>query len=207
MSRILIVDDHPSVREGLRTVLSRELQPVQIEVASTAPEAVERAGRFDPDLVILDMTVPGRSGPELVADLKGANPRLRILVYTVHEEQQLGARAIRAGADGYLTKDKPMSELMAAARELLAGRRYITHALGEALADAVSGPVEPHALLSDREWQVLRLLVAGTTQSQIADTLNLSAKTVNTYRNRILDKLQLSTTAELIRYALTHKIE
>ena len=206
MNCILIVDDHPSVREGLRSLLSRELQPVRIEMAGTAPEAVQQAEQCDPDLIILDMTVPGRSGPGLVADLKRANPRSRILVYTVHEEQQLGVRVIRAGAEGYLTKDKPMSEVMAAARDLLAGKRYITPALAEALAEAIAGPAEPHALLSDREMQVLRLLVQGIPQSEIAATLNLSVKTVGTYRTRILEKLRLSTTAELIRYALTHNL-
>mgnify|MGYP005809708683 CR=1 FL=1 len=207
MSRILIVDDHPSVREGLRSVMLREFESVETEMAGTAMEALERAREFDPDVVILDMTVPGLSGPELVADLKKANARCRILVYTVLEEQQLGARTIRAGADGYLTKDKPMSQVMSAVRDLLAGRRHITPALAEALAEAISGPVELHTLLSDREMQVMRQLVQGAQQSEIAASLNLSVKTVGTYRTRILEKLRLSTTAELIRYGLTHNLD
>jgi DNA-binding NarL/FixJ family response regulator len=207
MSRILIVDDHPSVREGLQSVLAREFQSVETDMAGTAAEALRRAREFDPDVVILDMTVPGLSGPELVADLKRANSRSRILVYTVHEEQQLGARTIRAGADGYLTKDKPMTQVMAAVRDLLAGKRHITTALADALAEAISGPVELHTLLSDREMQVMRQLVRGEQQSEIAASLNLSVKTVGTYRTRILEKLRLTTTAELIRYGLTHKLD
>jgi DNA-binding NarL/FixJ family response regulator len=163
--------------------------------------------QFDPDVVILDMTVPGLSGPELVADLKRANSSSRILVYTVLEEQQLGARTIRAGADGYLTKDRPMTLVMAAVRDLLAGKRHITPALADALAEAISGPVELHTLLSDREMQVMRQLVKGEQQSEIATSLNLSVKTVGTYRTRILEKLRLTTTAELIRYGLTHKLD
>lgn len=207
MSRILIVDDHPSVREGLQSVLSREFPGIETAMAATAAEALSSASRFDPDVVILDMTVPGLSGPELVASLKRANARTRILVYTVLEEQQLGARSIRAGADSYLTKDKPMSQVMAAIHDLLAGRRHITPALAEALAEAISGPVEPHTLLSDREMQVMRQLVRGAQQSEIAASLNLSVKTVGTYRSRILEKLRLSTTGELIRYGVTHRLD
>jgi DNA-binding NarL/FixJ family response regulator len=207
MSRILIVDDHPAVGEGLFTVLARDLQGIEADVAGTVPEALDRLSQFDPDLVILDMIMPGVSGPELVARMKRTHPRSRILVYTVIEEQQLGARAIRAGADSYLTKDKPMSHLTDAVRDLLAGQRHITRELADALAEAISGPVELHMLLSDREMRVLRQLIRGTNPSDTAAALNLSVKTVGVHRTRILEKLRLSTTAELIRYGLMHNLE
>jgi DNA-binding NarL/FixJ family response regulator len=207
MSRILIVDDHPCVREGLQVVLSREFGDVETDVAASAREALQRAKQFGPDVVILDMIIPGLVGPELVARLKRVSPTSRILVYTVIEEQQLGVRAIRAGADSYITKDKPMKQVIAAVGDLLAGRRHITPALADALAEAISGPVDLHALLSNAELRVLQQLVRGAKRSNIATTLNLSIKTVCTYRARILEKLHLSTTAELIRYGLTHHLD
>jgi len=204
---ILVVDDHPSVLEGIRAVLSRGIQNAVIDGASTAPEAVSKCARQEYGVIVTDMSLPGRSGPELVAELKRLQPGASILVYSVHSEQQFGVRAIRAGADGYLTKDRPIEDLLEAVRVLLSGRKYITNGLAVALAEAVGGPVEPISLLSDRELQVLRMVVRGASTSDIADRLHLSAKTVSTYRSRILEKLRISNTADLIRYALHHGVE
>jgi DNA-binding NarL/FixJ family response regulator len=204
---ILVVDDHPSVLEGIRAVLCREIENSVVDAAAVASEAVSKCSSQDYSLVVLDMSLPGRSGPELVAELKRIQPKTSILVYTVHSEQQLGIRAIRAGADGYLTKDRPIQELLSAVQLLLCGKKYITHELALALAEAVSGPAEPLSLLSDRELQVLRMIVHGTSISDIAGNLNLSVKTVSTYRSRILEKLRLSGTADLIRYAPQHGVE
>ena len=205
--RILVIDDHPSVAEGIRAVLCRAVQDSTVDVASTAPEAVEKCSSENYAVLVVDMSLPGRSGPELVAELKRVQPGASILVYSVHSEQQFGVRAVRAGADGYLTKDRPIEELLEAVRVLLSGKKYITNELALALAEAVSGPAEPITLLSDRELQVLRLVVHGASTSDIAYRLHLSVKTVSTYRGRILEKLRVSSTADLIRYALQHGVE
>ncbi len=205
--KILVVDDHPSVLEGIRSVLAREIRDAEVEVAATAQEATAKCNRDRFHVVVLDMSLPGRSGPELIAELKRLQPETSILVYTVHSEQQFGVRSIRAGADGYLTKDRAIQELLEAVRALLKGKKYITPELAVALADAVSGPAEPLTLLSDREMQVLRMVVRGASTSDIAAKLNLSVKTVSTYRSRILEKLRLSSTADLVRYALQHGVE
>ena len=204
---ILVVDDHPSVLEGIRAVLSRGIQNALIDGASTAPEAVSKCSGQQYAVIVTDMSLPGRSGPELVGELKRLQPGASILVYSVHSEQQFVVRAIRAGADGYLTKDRPIEELLEAVRVLVSGRKYITNDLALALAEAVGGPVEPISLLSDRELQVLRMVVRGASTSDIAYRLHLSAKTVSTYRSRILEKLRISNTADLIRYALQHGVE
>jgi DNA-binding NarL/FixJ family response regulator len=204
---ILVIDDHPSVLEGIRAVLSRGIQTAVIDGASTAPEAVSKCSGREYGVMVVDMSLPGRSGPELVAELKRLQPASSILVYSVHSEQQFGVRSIRAGADGYLTKDRPIEELLEAVRILASGKKYITNDLALALAEAVGNPVEPINLLSDRELQVLRMVVRGASTSDIAYRLNLSAKTVSTYRSRILEKLRISNTADLIRYALQHGVE
>jgi two-component system, NarL family, invasion response regulator UvrY len=205
--KILVIDDHPSVAEGIRTVLCRAVRDSTVDVASTAPEAVSKCSSQEYAVLVLDMSLPGRSGPELVAELKRVQSTASILVYSVHSEQQFGVRAIRAGADGYLTKDRPIEELLEAVRVLLSGKKYITNELALALAEAVSGPVEPISLLSDRELQVLRMVVHGASTSDMAYRLHLSVKTVSTYRSRILEKLRVSSTADLIRYALQHGVE
>ena len=205
--KILVVDDHPSVAEGIRAVLRGAVSDSTVDLASTAPEATAKCSTEQYALLVVDMSLPGRSGPELVAELRRLQPAGAILVYSVHAEQQFGVRAVRAGADGYLTKDRPIEELLGAARVLLSGKKYITNGLSVALAEAVSGPAEPMSLLSDRELQVLRMVVHGASTSDIAYRLHLSVKTVSTYRSRILEKLRVSGTAELIRYALTHGVE
>jgi two-component system, NarL family, invasion response regulator UvrY len=160
------------------------------------------------DVVLLDLSMPGRGGLESVRELKDLSPSTSILIYTAHPEDQLGVRALRAGADGFITKDRPPEELVKAVRRVLEGKRYISDTLAERMAEALAQPVpdEPHELLSDREYQILRMMGSGKSASEIAVQLNLSVKTVSTYRTRVLQKLNLQTTAELIRYAVENRI-
>ena len=204
MRKVLVVDDHPSVRAGVCAILEKEIAKLQCATAGSAAEALQKVDESDWDAIVLDMTMPGRSGSETISDIKRLRPQTRILVYSVHHESQLGVRTLRSGADGYLTKDRPISELVDAVRTLLDGRRFITPALADALATAVTAPDPPHHKLSDRELQVYRLLVAGKTPTEIATELALSIKTVSTYRTRIGDKLNAAGLAEMIRYAYDH---
>ncbi len=207
MRRFLIIDDHPTVQEGLRAILTARIPGLECEAVGSAGEALQKVEHDSWHVISLDISIPGRSGPELIQEIKRRQPGVRILVYTVHPEDQFGVRSLQAGADGYLTKDRPMDELIHAVQTLLAGNRYISNALAQVLADAVTLPPEPHRLLSERELQVLRLLVTGVNPKEISDRLNLSIKTVSTYRARVLEKLHLSSTADLVRYAIQHHLE
>ena len=207
MKRFLIIDDHPSVQEGLRVILTARIPALECEIAASAAEALQKVESSTWHAISLDISIPGRSGPELIQEIKRRQPGVRILVYTVHPEDQFGVRSLQAGADGYLTKDRPMDELILAVQTLLSGDRYISHALAQVLADAITLPPEPHKLLSERELQVFRLLVKGVSPKEISDKLNLSIKTVSTYRARVLEKLRISSTADLVRYAIQHHLE
>ncbi len=206
--RILIADDHFAIRHGLETLLKLEFPNCQFGVASTQPETLERASSARWDVVILDLNMPGRGGLETIRELKDISPSTGILIYTAHPEDQVGVRALRAGADGFVTKDRPPDELVKAVRRLLDGKRYISDTLADRIADVLSQPEqgEAHDVLSDREYQILRMLGSGVSSTDIALQLHLSVKTVSTYRTRVLQKLNLQTTAELIRYAVENKI-
>ncbi|MBL8228000.1 MAG: response regulator transcription factor [Bryobacterales bacterium] len=209
MSRkVLIADDHFAVRQGLEALLRAELVDCQLASVSTQAELVERLGQEEWDVVLLDLNMPGRSGLESLREIKDLSPSTAVLIYTAHSEEQLGVRALRAGADGFVTKDRPAEELLRAIRRVLEGRRYISETLAERIADALRQPdgAQAHELLSDREFQILRMLGGGTSATEIADQLTLSIKTVSTYRTRVLQKLNLRSTAELIRYAVEHNI-
>ena len=159
------------------------------------------------DLAVIDLNVPGRGGSELIRTLKDAQPQMRILVYSMYPEDQFGVRALRSGADGYLTKDSPAEEIPKAVQNILEGRRYIGPTLAAAMAQTiVAGNEEPADLLSDREYQVFKKMAAGQTPSEIAQDVAVSIKTVSTYRARILEKLNLRRSADLIRYAVEHHI-
>ena len=176
--------------------------------AGDAAEALRLVGSQNWDVAILDLNLPGRGGLELIRELKDAAPQMSILVYTVHPDEQFGVRALRAGADGYVTKDQPASSVIDAIRRIREGKRYIGPGLAESLANYVSGSgraVSPD-LLYDREMQILRALASGQSPTSIAAALNLSVKTVSTYRGRILDKLNLQSNAGLVRFALEHQL-
>ena len=218
MTRILIADDHTLVRDGLKRILAAAGDLVVAAEAVDGDQALAcvRAAEFD--LVLLDMSMPGLSGIDLIKRLKFERPGLKILVLSMHGEHQYAVRAYKAGAAGYLTKDSASAELVAAIRKIAAGGVYISAAGAEQLAvgaiqDGVTargamqdGGRPPHGSLSDREFEVFRMLAAGATLTGIAGSLHLSVKTVSTHKTRILQKMGVASTAELVRYALEHKL-
>ncbi|MGI8908267.1 MAG: response regulator [Candidatus Sumerlaeaceae bacterium] len=208
MIRVLIVDDHPAMRRGLREIISDSTDMEVTAEAGNAAQALEQVRKVKPDVVLMDITMPGRSGLEALADIKIERPDLPVLICSIHAENEYALRALRGGAAGYIPKDSDPDELITALQKVVSGRRYITPTLAELLAADVGGEVvhAPHESLSNREYEVLRAVAGGKSMSQIADEMSLSVKTVSTYRTRILEKLHLSTTAEMIRYALEHKL-
>jgi two-component system invasion response regulator UvrY len=208
MIRIPIVDDHAILLRGLKEILEREFRDVSIGGAGTAEQALTQLDAENWDLVILDITMPGRSGVDVLRHLKALRPKLPVLVLSMHPEDQYGKRVLKAGASGYMNKESAPEELIKAVRKLLSGGRYVSPTLAETLAvdldrdDGTPG----HERLSDREFEVLRKIASGKTVGQIAQELHLSVPTVSTYRARILEKMGMSNTAELIRYALSHRL-
>jgi len=202
--KILIADDHAVFRRGLKETLSEAFPRVVFGEAQTAQETFELAQREDWNVIILDISMPGRSGLDILDDLRRSRPKIPVLLLTMHPEQQFARRALKAGAAGYLTKDSVPEELKEAIKRISTGGRYVSATLAETLAvDLGRGADLPiHELLSDREFQVLRMIASGKTVKEVADELSLSVKTVSTYRSRILEKTGLKTTADLIRYAL-----
>jgi two-component system invasion response regulator UvrY len=202
--KILLVDDHAMVRAGLRRILRDDIERAAFGEAESSSEALERVRREPWDIVVLDVSLPGRSGLETVKDIHALTPGLPILVMTMHAEDQYAVRAFRAGAAGYITKGSSPAELVAAVRKVAEGGKYVSSSAGEALAESLfSRPdASGHASLSDRELQVLRMLGTGKTVTEIATDLSLSVKTISTYRARILEKLGMRTTAQLVRYCV-----
>lgn len=202
--RMLIADDHAVFRRGLKETIGEAFPKVVFGEARSAQETLEQVRARDWDIVILDISMPGKSGLDILGDLKRLRPRLPILLLSMHPEEQYARRALRSGASGYLTKESVPDELKRAVRKIVTGGRYVSSTLAEKLAhDLGKGAEVPvHELLSDREFQVLRMIASGKPVKQIADEIGLSVKTVSTYRARILEKTELKTTAELIRYAL-----
>jgi DNA-binding NarL/FixJ family response regulator len=208
MIQILIVDDHAILRRGLKEILEREFRDVSIGGAGTAEQALTQLGSETWDLVILDITMPGRSGVDVLRHLKALRPKLPVLVLSMHPEDQYGKRVLKAGASGYMNKESAPEELIKAVRKLLSGGRYVSPTLAETLAVDLGRDdgIPAHERLSDREFEVLRKMASGKTVGQIAQELHLSVPTVSTYRARILEKMGMSNTAELIRYALSHHL-
>jgi two-component system invasion response regulator UvrY len=202
--RVLIADDHAVFRRGLKETLGEAFPRVTFGEAKSALETLENVRLRDWDIVILDISMPGKSGLDILNELKRLRPRLPILLLSMHPEEQYARRALKAGASGYLTKESVPEELKLAVRKIVAGGRYVSATLAEKLASDLGKGVDVpvHELLSDREFQVLRMIASGMTVKQIGDEIGLSVKTVSTYRARILEKVGLRTTGELIRYAL-----
>lgn len=202
--RILITDDHAIVRKGLKQVLLDEFGSIEFGEASNGREALAEVQKSPWDVALLDVSMPGPSGLDVLKQLKELRPSTRVLVLSMHPEEQYAVRLLRAGAAGYLTKNTASDLVADAVRKVLAGGTYVSPSLAESLAGQLNGsPAKaPHEELSDREFQILRLIAAGKSVKEIGFDLLLSVKTVSTYRTRLLHKLKLSTTAELIRYAL-----
>ena len=206
MIKVLIADDHPIVRQGLRQILSGTDDMVVAGEAVNGQEALEQVRAGGWDVLVLDITLPDRSGFDILKEVKREQPHLPVLVLSIHAEEQFAVRLLKAGASGYLTKENAPDELVKAIRKVMDGGKYISPGLAETLAfglDAVSDQPR-HETLSDREFQVMQLMASGKTPMEIAEVLSLSAKTVSTYRTRLLEKLNLKTNAELIRYAIEH---
>jgi len=206
--RVLISDDHAVFRRGLRETLAEAFPRVAFGEATTAQETLDQVRRQDWDVVVLDISMPGKSGLDILDDLKRLRPKLPILLLSMHPEQQFARRALKAGAAGYLTKDGVPEELKQAIKKITAGGRYVSATLAEKLAlDLREGADLPlHELLSDREFQVLRMIASGKTVKEISMDLSLSVKTVSTYRARIMEKTGMKTNADLIRYALQSQL-
>jgi DNA-binding NarL/FixJ family response regulator len=201
--RVLIADDHKIVRDGLKRILSAHGEVDVTGEAADGDQALALVRAHEYDLAMVDMSMPGLSGIDLIKRLKLEKPKLRILVLSMHGERQYAARALKAGASGYLNKDSAAELLVGAIRKIAAGGVHIGDA---AAASLISADKAPHEALSDREFEVLRLLVEGLGPTDIGDKLHLSVKTVSTHKTRILEKLNVSSTAALVRYALDHKL-
>ena len=209
MLSVLICDDHPVVRRGLKAVLTSSNSVQRVGEAATALEALDIIRKDQHwDVVVVDISLPGMSGLELLKEVKRERPRLPVLVLSMHPEDQYAVRSIRAGASGYLSKDAAPDDLTKAIGAIVAGRKYLTPSVAESLIHELESPSDrqPHEVLSDREYQILCLIAAGKSVKQIAGELFLSVKTVSTYRRRSLEKLGLGTSAELIRYAFQHRL-
>jgi DNA-binding NarL/FixJ family response regulator len=201
--RIFIADDHPIVRQGLRRIVETDQGLVVSGEAGDAAALFTALQGTATDLVLLDVSMPGGPFLETLRDLRARHPTIRVLVLSVHPEDQWAVRALKAGASGYLTKDHSPDQLLEAIRRVYRGGKYVSPTLAERLATHLDAGVQraPHELLSDREFEVMRRLGSGLTVSQIATELAISAKTVSTYRARILEKMAVDTNAELVRYA------
>ena len=204
--KILIVDDHPMMREGLRGTINREPDLVVCGEAANANQALDAMPKLAPDLVLVDITMPGKSGLELVKDLKALHPNLAILGISMHEDTLYAERMLRAGAGGYITKQQPPEELINAIRQVLDNKVYLSREASERLLQRFTGKLQPNRspmeILTDREFEIFQLIGQGKTPQEIAPQLHLSAKTVAVHYANIRQKLNLRTTAQLIRFAL-----
>ncbi len=206
--KILIADDHPIFRAGLKETLARESDVDLIGEADDGQKVLALARRQRWDVVLLDITMPKKEGLEVLKELRQELPKLPILILSAHPEDQLALRLLKAGAAGYLTKDKAPEVLISAIRKVLKGEKYISEALAQkTVIDVISdAPEALHETLSNREYQVMRMIAAGNSIQDIAAQLFISARTVSTYRARVMDKMGMKTNAEVIRYALEHKL-
>jgi DNA-binding NarL/FixJ family response regulator len=208
MTRVLVADDHPVVRTGLKEIIGRHRDMAVLGEAGTAAEVCRLVVQKPWDVVILDLSLPDRSGLEVLKEIKRQRPRTPVLVLTAYHDEQFAVRAIRAGAAGYITKGAAPEDLVSAIRRLAQGRRYVSPAVAEELIEALGHESDeaPHQRLSDREYQVLCLLGSGKSVSQIAQELGRSVKTISTHRARILEKLDMQSTAQLVRYVLERRL-
>ena len=208
MTEILLADDHAIVRDGLRQIIADTADLRVTGEAANGHEVLARVRERDWDILVLDISMPGRNGLELIRQIRAERPKLPILVFSMHDEEQYALRALRAGAAGYLTKDSDIQQVLAVIRKVAAGGVYLSPAMAERMARELIPASEspPHTLLSDREYQVFELIVGGHAVGAIAERLSLSVKTVSTHKSNILRKMNMTNQAELIRYALRHRL-
>jgi DNA-binding NarL/FixJ family response regulator len=208
MIRILIVDDHAVVRRGLKNILSEQSDMKVVGEAGNADELMEFLRKDECDVIILDISLPGKSGIDIMKDLRVQYPKIPVLFLSMLPEEQFAFRAMKSGASGYLSKGSPTEELVRAIRKIMAGKKYVSQEFAERLAMGFDPKDErlPHELLSQREFEVLRKLASGKALSEIAVDLFLSVKTVATYRSRLLEKMNMQSNADLVRYAIEHKL-
>jgi DNA-binding NarL/FixJ family response regulator len=206
MHKLLIIDDHALIRAGLRQVLENGLGKQVIGEAQSATEAITQVQKQPWDLAIMDITLPGRSGLDLLVEFKNLRPQMPVLVLSVLSEDEFAGRVLKAGAAGFVHKEASADELVKAVRKVLSGGKYVSPRYAEKLAMNIAQPKTevPHEKLSDREFQVLTMLAKGQSLTEIGHVLSLSIKTISTYRSRILQKMQLNNNAEMTRYALKH---
>ncbi len=206
---ILIVDDHAVIHQGLRRILYDEFEGATFGEACHSQEALDLIRREPWDVVILDVNLPGRGGLDVLRQIRAERPKLPIIIFSMHSEEQFAIRALKGGASGYVAKDSASALLIEAIRKVISGGKYVSPALAEKLAANLGRDLSlaPHEILSDREFEVMRMIAAGKTTTAIADQFSLSVKTVSTYRTRILEKLQLKTNSQLIRYAIDHGLD
>jgi two-component system invasion response regulator UvrY len=208
MIKVLVADDHAIVRRGLKQILADTPDIVAAGEASTAQEVMQLVREQRWTVVLLDISIPGATGLELLADIKRDKPELPVLILTAYPEEQYAVRAIRAGAAGFLTKESAPEKLIEAVRKVAGGGRYVSAELAETLASLLAGEAggAPHERLSNREFEVFKMLSSGKTVSQVAQMLSLSVKTVSTHRTRLLKKMEMKTNAELTHYAMRNKL-
>ncbi len=206
--RILITEDHVVVRQGLKLILADHFKKAVFGEARNATEALARVWKDKWDVVVLDITMPGRSGLEVLKEIKRSRPKLPVLILSMHPEDQFAVRLFKAGAAGYLTKESAGEELVGAIKKVVAGGRYISPSMAERMASYLTVDVQkaPHERLSDREFLILRMIGSGKPVGQIAKELSLSISTVSTYRARILQKMDMKNNAELTHYALQKEL-
>ena len=208
MLKVLIADDHPVVREGLKQIVTETQDMVVAGEANNGQEVLNKIREGDYDVIVLDITMPGRNGMDVLRQLRSERPRLPVLILSIHSEEQYALRALRAGASGYLTKESAPDELVVAIRKVSWGGKYISSSLAEKLAFKLEVGREqaPHETLSDREYQVMCRIASGKTVMEIAQELSLSEKTISTYRSRILEKMKMKNNAELTYYAIKNQL-
>lgn len=208
MVRILVADDHPIVREGLKQILADTTDMVVADEASNGQEVLDKVWENDFDVLLLDISMPGRDGLDVLKQLRSARPELAVLVLSIHPEEQYAVRVLREGASGYLAKESAPEELVAAIRKISLGGKYVTLSLAEKLAFDLRIDAEKplHQALSNREYGIMRMIASGKTIKEIAEQLWLSPKTISTYRSRILKKMNMKSNAEITRYAIENQM-